>query len=463
MVLLSIFVSLGCLSADETAITESGKHVLLRDDGTWELLEDTSPPIGDRYWKFTGSTGVYNIDNPRAVGGVDITGRVSFITGATRSDGAIRVGRDEYLRIRHGIGANGGGTRVNRYTIAMDIRLPAIGHWHSLFQTNLDNSDDVDCAISPGGKLGIGDTGYSEQTIAPRAWHRVVIAAENGENGSYRIYVDGELFLDGDTSELDDPRFSLDPEHVLLFADDDGEDNMIEVSTLATFKRALSQAEIGNLGSIPVQPRTMHEYLAGRWLFDNTSKPLDAVFGKALEISGSHSLRRGISSGDGAVTLEQGSFYRCSHGIGSNGAGERTNEYTFVADVMIEKSGEWYSLIQTDPENESDAEIFVNPSGELGVGDSGYSPAVIEPGKWHRVAVSVAAVDFYNFYVDGRLVYEGDPPNPDDRFSLDPDQVLLFADDDGEDNRIHVSGITIYEKALSSQEIVALGPAGVWN
>ena len=45
------------------------------------------------------------------------------------------------------------------YTIVMDFRVPALGEWCGLFQTDTSNSNDLDCGVRPTGEIGIGDTG----------------------------------------------------------------------------------------------------------------------------------------------------------------------------------------------------------------------------------------------------------------------------------------------------------------
>ena len=80
---------------------------------------------------------------------------------------------DGYVIVPGGV-ANGGGERINQYTLAMDINLPAAtaGSWHALWQTRTNNQDDASLFIRPGG--GIGISGSYHGALLPDTWYRLV-------------------------------------------------------------------------------------------------------------------------------------------------------------------------------------------------------------------------------------------------------------------------------------------------
>jgi hypothetical protein len=150
-----------------------------------------------------------------------------------------------YMAVNPGFTANGGGSYVNQYTVAIDYRQTQAG-WNSLFQTSWGGHDsDGDLFMAPDGTIGIGAAGYSTLTLNPDAWHRIVWSIDNGN--FFRVYVDGTLYLDG-TPQSVDGRFSLYPDRFCLFADDNWEDMWGLVGTVATWDHALTSAEVAGMG-----------------------------------------------------------------------------------------------------------------------------------------------------------------------------------------------------------------------
>jgi hypothetical protein len=102
----------------------------------------------------------------------------------------------------HGIAPNGGGTRVNQYTLIMDVFVATSGAGAaSLLQTSsLANSDDGDL-FWQGSNFGQGGGGYNGRgTFTAGSWHRVVAAYDMAANPPVVTkYVDGvkQAFADG--------------------------------------------------------------------------------------------------------------------------------------------------------------------------------------------------------------------------------------------------------------------------
>jgi hypothetical protein len=162
------------------------------------------------------------------------------------SDGSVFQEQSwNYMSVNPGFTANGGGSYVNQYTIAIDYRQTQVG-WNSLFQTAWGGNDnDGDLWLAPDGTIGVGAVGYSTMTLDPAAWHRIVWSVDNGS--FFRVYVDGVLFLNG-ISQSVDGRFSLYTDRFNLFADDSWEDMWGLVGTVATWNRALNGAEVAGMG-----------------------------------------------------------------------------------------------------------------------------------------------------------------------------------------------------------------------
>ena len=201
-----------------------------------------APPEALGLWEFDDPA-----DPTRATTGADLVldGSHALVNGVTAADGAVRIGAGSFYRMSHGIAPNGGGSRVNAFTLLFDFRLPALGEWHSFYQTSPGNSDDGECFARADGRLGAGATGYSAVQLAAGTWYRFAVVVDNVA-GVYELFLDGERVLDG-TPQAVDGRFSL-GEQTLLFADDDGEDASFDVALAAVYDSALSRAAILRLG-----------------------------------------------------------------------------------------------------------------------------------------------------------------------------------------------------------------------
>lgn len=196
--------------------------------------------------------GLWEFDNPgdvlQATVGAPLVlkGGHTPIPGITEGDGAVRIGVGSYYECRHEI-ASEGSEFVNRFTLLFDFRILRILPWYCFFQTDVGNRNDGDCFIRANdGAFGVGQTGYSATRAQPWVWQRLLVAVDNPA-GLYRLYLDGELILEGSPQAVDG-RFSLDPT-LLLFADENGEDAPIDVTRVGIFDRALTAMEALELGS----------------------------------------------------------------------------------------------------------------------------------------------------------------------------------------------------------------------
>lgn len=205
-------------------------------------------------WRFQNSA-----DKLKATVGFDATnsvaGNAAWLTGPWTvidpglSDGGIVQDQsNEYLTVNPAFAANGGGSYVNEYTIAWDVKPDQ--NWNSLYQTALNGRDNdadlwINASTQTAATIGVGDVGYSASTFDATKWHRIVLSVANGS--FFRVFVDGTLMLDGAGQPVDG-RFSLYPDRIHLFADDNWEDAWILVGTVATWNRALTNEEVAAMG-----------------------------------------------------------------------------------------------------------------------------------------------------------------------------------------------------------------------
>lgn len=206
-----------------------------------QLLAQTNERTG--WWKFNDPANVFAAD---AGYPLDIEGSEEFITGPDAGNNAVRINKGDYLILEHGINPNGGSdSLVNEYSIQIDFSIPVGGLWHSLFQTS-DNTADAELFINTDNFIGAWRFGYSTNIIEEGTWYRMLVTVRNGE--FYKLYIDGELWVDGAGQEIDS-RDAL-AETMLIFADNDGEDETIDCSELSIWDVALTAEEVTELGNV---------------------------------------------------------------------------------------------------------------------------------------------------------------------------------------------------------------------
>jgi len=165
--------------------------------------------------------------------------------------------RGTYFRLRHRLGANGGGQHLNVYTLIMDVMFPdrsASGGWAVLFQTNPANSGDGDWFVNPGS--GVGISGNYGGSVLAGEWHRLALVVDLPA-GTFTSYVDG-AFVQQNTGQAVDGRFSL-GEEALLFADEDQENAAGLVNSVQLLNYAMTSDDLADLGGpsaagIPLPP-----------------------------------------------------------------------------------------------------------------------------------------------------------------------------------------------------------------
>jgi len=174
---------------------------------------------------------------------LELVGTHAAVSGPLQTDGAVRIGLGSHYTIIHGIAPNNG-TKVNTYSLCYDFKVNTIGIWYSFLQTTVENNDDGELFVDKTGHLGVRSTGYSPEPIVAGEWNRMVVVVNNGVE--YSIYLNGVKFLTGVVQDIDG-RFALNPT-VLLMADEDGEDNELDVARISIYDKALTGAQVASLG-----------------------------------------------------------------------------------------------------------------------------------------------------------------------------------------------------------------------
>jgi hypothetical protein len=159
--------------------------------------------------------------------------------------------------MRHGIAPNGGGTRVNQYTLIFDILVASSGPWAgALLQINSTNNTDDGDLFWQQDNFGQGFGGYyGLEIFTAGEWHRVVAAYNLAASPPVVTkYVDGVFQYDWtENVSLDHPRRALLPTAILFADGDQDERRMLWVNSLQIREGAMSKAEIEALGGPSTQ------------------------------------------------------------------------------------------------------------------------------------------------------------------------------------------------------------------
>jgi hypothetical protein len=159
--------------------------------------------------------------------------------------------------MRHGIPANGGGTRVNQYTLIMDIIYQSASHnaERALLQTDPNNADNRDIAV--GANNGIGVSGGFQGVVLPDVWQRIAFAVDlrPAPAGSIMAkFINGVKVGQQVLTEGRDGRWSLAPAThpdtpwALLFADDNADVQPGFVSSIQIRSGRLADELIRRMG-----------------------------------------------------------------------------------------------------------------------------------------------------------------------------------------------------------------------
>ena len=469
--------------------------------GQWDFNRgDLSATIGKplRYLDpaFDGPTGSATdktaFGTTTALGVADINGQPADV---------IRVPGDLDRRLgyvmEHGIKPNGGGTRVNQYTLIMDVMIGPTGAGAaSLLQissTNNAEGDDGDL-FWQGNNFGQGGGGYNGTgAFTPGEWHRVIAAYDEAASPPVVTkFVDGIKQDDWTANQgLDNARRALLPFAVLFGDGDHDERREMWVNSIQIRPGKISDAEaviLGRASAAGIPVYTSPGNVSGQWDFDRGD--LSATIGKPLRYldptfdgptgSATDKTAFGTTTALGVTDingqpativrlpgdLDRRLGYVMEHGIKPNGGGTRVNQYTLIMDVMIAPSGAGAaSLLQISSTNNAegdDGDLFWQ-GNNFGQGGGGYNgTGAFTPGNWHRVIAAydeAATPPVVTKYVDG--IFQDDwtanqaLDNP--RRALLPTAVLFGDGDHDERREVWVNSIQIRSSVLSKAEMEALG------
>ena len=204
----------------------------------------------------THSKGIVNVRSKLKDAGI------YAVEGPAEGNGAISVPVNSSLLMNTNINTES----LSSYTLLMDIRSEQLSGYTALYQNDLTNTKDGSFFIK-NGSLGLNSNGLGYGGIlASGKWHRVLFVARDN---AVTIYLDGHKVAQSTSANADIWQMST---GALFFADNDGEEHVIETSEIRFWDVALTKGQASQLGS-PIDEGGSEEVTVpealGAWTFDN--------------------------------------------------------------------------------------------------------------------------------------------------------------------------------------------------
>ena len=341
------------------------------------------------------------------------------------------------------------GENLSDYTIAFDVRIPNHA-WRGLYQTNLKNNTDAAVFINTSGQVGIGVNGYGYKgSVALNEWIRITIVVKNGYPSTY---INGKHYVTSTTTHNN--TWVMDKSGAYIFCDNDGETADIDIKGLYFWNKALNGEQVAIIGALPE--------CTGKWMFDNTDDLYTSSEGSAklipYQIGAKNSVPTAYDSPADATVevIEEGITLRKASCFKMELAEEENlSDYTIAFDVRIPNYA-WRGLYQTNLKNNSDAAVFINKSGQVGIGVDGYGYAgTVALNEWTRITITVK--DGYpSTYINGKH-YVTSNTTHNNTWVMDKSGAYIFCDNDGETNDLDIKGLYFWNKTLTNEQIAAMG------
>jgi len=411
-----------------------------------------------------------------------------------------------------GISPNGGGAKVNQYTIIYDLFITTTNSGVLTFfqcqNTNMPEGTDGSLFLQ-NGDMGQGGGGYNmNHGPVGYGWHRLAFAVDLSQNLITK-WVDGVKAQDWVSSAngLDAARRAWQP-NVLLFADNDGgttgDDNNLSVyvSSIQVRSGKMSDAAMVLLGG-PSAGKIPHSVPAtsvtGQWDFNWSN--LTATVGADLQYFNAANGETAnacpfgtcssfgippINGVDATVMYRPGfpdnSPILSSYGfimtpqIAPNGGGTLVNQYTIIYDMFITTTNSGvmslFECQNTNLPEGTDGSMFLQ-NGDIGQGGGGYTMNNGPVGYgWHRIGLAAdLAQNLITKWVDGVKAQDwvSSANGLDAPRRAWQTNVLLFADNDGgttgDDNTlsVYVKSIQVSSGKASDAQMMALGGVSAYG
>ena len=427
-------------------------------------------PVG--YWTFDNpddllaGTGVATLQGAtHSKGSVNVTNElgsagIKAVAGPTEDNGAISVPVKSSLYMTTNLEEKS----LSDYTLLMDIHVKELNDYTALYQNDPTNSKDGSFFIK-NGALGLNSNGLGYGgTLSSEKWHRVLFVVR--EN-AVTIYLDGYQVGQSTSSNANIWQMK---EAALFFADESGEEHLVEASEIRFWDVALTKGQATKLGSVMPndEPVALPDPI-GCWTFDDSN---DLLAGTGIAtIQGTKHAKGSVTAVDkladanivpvdGPTTSNKALSIPVNSSLlmASNLNVTTMDTYSIMWDIKAADLSTYVPLLQNDLTNTKDGSLFLNQNkvGLNGTHSLGYK-GYIANNKWSRI-VFVVKDGYGATYVDGVKVGQSIMANTQ-HWQLTTG-ALFFADNDGEEKAIQTAEIRFWDVALTDAEVQELGAIG---
>ena len=350
------------------------------------------------------------------------------------------------------------------WTIKIRCWYPGDGQWHTFFNRSNTTDADLFLTVQKGGrtKNGIGGGPFTtgnnyKYGVSPSTWHTITVSAgeqrwdvfvDEINEGTYGNSGGNKSFFTSEAlTQIDGVG------HLLLCADEDGEDNLMYIDYVELYDEA--SVYEGKL------PHYTKAGLTGEWTFP-AGDALKATVGLDLakwtrsgQTVDFTEGTDGVLPGDGYIRAGRNNGLKCYHGLPNNA------NYTVVMDLRVKTNTNqfWHGLFKAKDVN-ADADLFLTNDGSGGTlrlrsrGER-YSNTGVAFGEWMRVTITHLNGTNKKVYINGAL------KDTATKYAtmMDTEKggyFVLLGDENGEDWDTDISYAAVYDRILTDAEIAEL-------
>ncbi len=296
--------------------------------------------------------------------------------------------------------------------------------------------------------MGVTGYGYAG-TLALNEWTKIAIVVKDGYPSTY---INGELLKTSTTTH--GSTWVIDKSGTFLFCDNDGETDDIDIKGIYLWNKSFTAEQVALIGTLPE--------CTGKWLFNNADDLYTNSEGCArlipYQIGANNTAptaygspeEAGVEAIDGGITLKNTTCFKMELDEAEN-----LSNYTIVFDVRIPDYA-WRGLYQTNMNNNTDAAVFINKSGQVGIGVSGYGYAgSVALNEWIRIAI-VVKDGYPSTYINGKLLKISTTTHGN-TWVMDKTGAYIFCDNDGETANLDIKGLYFWNKVLTNDQMTIMG------
>ena len=211
----------------------------------------------------------------------------------------------------------------------------------------------------------------------------------------------------------------------------------------------------------------------GAWTFDDPQNPLAGI-GTATLTPANHSTSKptwletresleaaNIQVIDGGLYLPMGSSLL----MNTNTEKESFSTYTVMFDICSDDVSGYTPLWQNSMSDSKDGSLFIK-NGQIGLGGSLSYNGLLNAGQWYRVVFVVESTGEGTgrgtLYVDGEFISTSEQAAAYNTHWVLPEPgAVFFADEDGEEKAIKVTGLRFWDVPLTASQVSILGSTTV--